>query len=457
MSFYKVSFSIRGRLLWSLLLAVFVLGVSASVVTYQQAKSDINELFDYEMKQMMYTLGLHLSSHPELTQEPLLQVEHDFVTQVWTADGKLLLSAHPGEGPDRVLAPGFSTVGGRNGGWRTFTAQAGDYTLQLAQPLAQRRQMAAAIAFNAVLPVAAIVPIGGLIIWLGIGYALRPLRRVAHEVKARDPSSLKPIVFATLPSEVIPLVDSLNELLGRLDHALQVERQFIADASHELRTPATALALQIDLVESASTAAERKESIREMRRGIDRMQRLIEQILTLARLDPDNVDSPETIDLAKFLEEIHKDFTHLTTIKSIEFLLHTRSRPTIKGELSSLRALVRNLVDNALRYTPHGGKVTIELAAAGGGAIMKIIDSGPGIPEPLHSKVFGRFFRGHGEMDDVGMGLGLAIAKRAAERLGVRLHLGDAPGGQGLAVHIEFPAATATDLRVDEKALVEAL
>lgn len=445
-----MTFSIRARLLGSLLLAIAVLGTSASVATYQSAKSDINELFDYEMKQMIYTLGMHLSSHPELAQEPLLQVDHDFVTQVWAADGTLLLSAHPGEGPDRLLAPGFSTADGRNGGWRTFTAQAGDYRVQIAQPLAHRRQMAAGIALNAVLPVAAIVPVSGLIIWLGIGYALRPLRKITREVQSRDPGSLTPIVFPTLPSEVAPLVRSLNELMGRLDHALQLERQFIADASHELRTPATALGLQIDLLESARTASEYQEAMCDIRRGIERMQHLIEQILTLACLDPDNAPSLESIDLARFVEESHRDFVHLAVAKSIDFELTIRARPAITGEVSSLRALVRNLVDNALRYTSDGGEVSIVLDAADGKPAITITDSGPGIPELMREKVFARFYSGNGNSDGGGTGLGLAIAKRAAERLGVRMQLHDGPGGHGLLALIEFPVHAVRARRADQ-------
>ena len=446
-----MTFSIRGRLLWSLLFAIAVLGASASVVTYQRATSDINELFDHEMKQMTYALGMHISAHPELAQEPLLREDHDFLTQVWGPKGELLASSHGHRGPDQLLSPGFSEVAGSGERWRTYTARAGEYTLQVAQPVAYRQQKAAKIAFNAVVPVAAIVPIGGLIIWLGIGYGLRPLRHITREVQTRDPKSLAPITLGTLPSEVAPLVRSLNALMARLDHALQLERQFIADASHELRTPATALGLQLDLLESARTPAEHDESIRDIRQGIERMEHLIEQILTLARLDPDIAANIESIDLAPFLEETHSDFLHLAVSKSIDFGLSIDARPTIRGEVPSLRALVRNLLDNALRYTPEGGRVSIALEHADGKAAIKITDSGPGIPEPLREQVFERFFRAHAEGNDSGTGLGLAIAKRAAERLSVRVQLQDGPRGDGLTALVEFPIHVAAERRVDAK------
>lgn len=438
-----MKFSIRGRLFWSLLLAIVVLGTSASVVTYQRAESDVNELFDNEMKQMTHALGMHISAHPELAQEPLLQEENHLLTQVWGPKGELLASSHGHRGPKQLLAPGFSEVTGSGERWRTYTARAGEYTLQVAQPVAYRQQKAAKIAFNAVVPVAAIVPIGGLIIWLGIGYGLRPLRHITREVQTRDPKSLAPITLGALPSEVAPLVRSLNELMARVDHALELERQFIADASHELRTPVTALGLQLDLLESARTAAEREESIRDVRQGIRRMEHLIEQILTLARLDPDIAANIENIDLARFLEETHSDFLHVAALKSINFRLSIHARPNIRGEVPSLRALVHSLMDNALRYTPEGGEVSIALETAGSKAAIIITDSGPGIPEPLRDQVFERFFRAHADGNDNGTGLGLAIAKRAAERLNVRVQLQDRPHGDGLIALVEFPVHVA--------------
>lgn len=303
-----MKFSIRQRLMWALLLAIFALSIAASIATYLQARSDINALLDYEMKQMALTLSMHISAHPELAEESLLRVEHDFVTQVWGKQQQLLFSSRPGIGPDRMMPEGFSNFGDSGNIWRTFTAIAGDYALQVAQPQSLRRRMAADIALRAMVPVLAIIPIGGLIIWLVVGYGLRPLRMIAQEVESRDPASLQLIEPVRLPSEVAPLVTSLNDLLGRLDHALKFEREFIADASHELRTPVTALNLQLGLLETASTAQERDESIQDLKRGVERMRRFIEQILTLARLDPENTEKMGLIDIPALIRDIHEDY-----------------------------------------------------------------------------------------------------------------------------------------------------
>ena len=434
-----MKFSIRQRLMWALLLAIFVLSMGASVATYLQARSDINTLFDYEMQQMTRILSTHISAHPNLAEEPLLRVEHDFVTQVWGKQQQLLLSSRPGFGPDRMLSEGFSNFGESSNGWRTFTLMAGNYTLQVAQPHSLRRQMATDIALKAMLPILAIIPIGGLVIWLVVGYGLKPLRMITREVESRDPGSLRLIKTAKLPSEVAPLVTSLNDLLGRLDHALKFEREFIADASHELRTPVTALSLQLGLLETASTAQERDESIQDLKRGVERMSRLIEQILTLARLDPENTEKMSLIDITALIRDIHEDYARIATTKAIDFTVNTEDQVIVKGDLASLMALIRNLLDNAMRYTPVGGVVTLQVNNQHAAPQIRMTDSGPGIPVDIREKVFSRFFRADHASDNMGTGLGLAIAKRAAERLGASIQLEDGPGGTGLNVLIRFP------------------
>lgn len=431
--------SIRLRLMWALLLAIFALSIAASVAAYLQARSDVNTLFDYEIQQMTLTLSMHISAHPKLTEEPLLRVEHDFVTQIWGRQHQLLLSSRPGLGPNRVMSEGFANFGESDKGWRTFTAIAGDYVLQVAQPQSLRRQMAADIALKAMLPILAIIPIGGLVIWLVVGFGLKPLRMIAREVETRDPNSLRLIEATKLPSEVAPLVTSLNALFGRLDHALKFEREFIADASHELRTPVTALSLQVGLLETASTAQERDESIQDLKRGVERMRRLIEQILTLARLDPENTEKMGLIDIMALIRDIHEDYVRIATTNAIDFTVNTEDQVIVKGDLTSLTALIRNILDNAMRYTPAGGVVTLHVNNQHVTPQIRITDSGPGIPVDLREKVFSRFFRADHASDNMGAGLGLAIARRAAERLSASLQLEDGPEGNGLTVLIRFP------------------
>lgn len=433
-----MNFSIRKRLLWTMLSTLLVLAVGASSVTYMRARSDVNKLFDYEMEQMGYALTMHIASHPKLTEDPLLRIEHDFVTQVWSKSGKLLFSSRPGTGPVTVLDNGFSDYEGSTG-WRTFTTSGGNYVLQVAHPQTLRRKLATEIALNAMLPIVAIVPIGGALIWLLLGYGLAPLRSIAREVESRDPAVLQPLTLSDRPLEIAPLVRSLNDLLGRLDRALKVEREFIADASHELRSPITALQLQVELLETATNDSERAGLIADIKQGVGRISRLIEQILTLARLDPDYDGEPEKIQLHKFIGEIHQELLPLAVSKSIRLREDLLSPATITGDPTSLRALLRNLIDNALRYTPEYGTVDIRLDIKQTGPEITIADSGPGIPIDMRSKAFTRFYRGDNVSEITGTGLGFAIAKRAAERLKARLLLQDGVTGKGLTVLVHFP------------------
>ena len=435
-----MNFSIRKRLLWTMLVTLLVLAVGASSVTYMRARSDINKLFDYEMEQMVYALAMHIASHPELTEEPLLRIEHDFVTQVWSKTGKLLFSSKPGTGPVSVLENGFSDFGG-SAGWRTFTTGGGNYVLQAAHPQTLRRKLATEIALNAMLPILAIVPIGGALVWLLLGYGLAPLRLIAREVESRDQKVLLPLSLSGRPSEIMPLVYSLNDLLGRLDRALKVEREFIADASHELRSPVTALQLQLELLESTREESGRAELIADIRQGVSRISRLIEQILTLARLDPDYGAQTETIRLQEFITGIYEDLQPQAAAKSIRFTLNADSPASITGDATSLRALLRNLVDNAIRYTPVNGEITTELSTSDKGAEITITDTGPGMSGDVRRKAFARFYRGDNVPETTGTGLGLAIARRAADRLGARLTLEDGRTGSGLTAVVGFPNA----------------
>jgi len=278
----------------------------------------------------------------------------------------------------------------------------------------------------------------GTLIWLLLGYGLAPLRSIAREVESRDPKVMLPLSLSGRPLEITPLICSLNDLLGRLDRALKVEREFIADASHELRSPVTALQLQLELLESTSGESERSELIADIRQGVGRISRLIEQILTLARLDPDYSGKTEMISLQDFIKEIYRDLQPHATIKSIRFSQNTAFPAAISGDPTSLRALLRNLVDNAIRYTPSGGAVTIDLTATDFGPEIVIADSGPGIPEEVRGKAFSRFYRGDNVPETTGTGLGLAIAQRAAERLGARLSLENSQTGTGLIAMVRF-------------------
>jgi two-component system OmpR family sensor kinase len=247
-----------------------------------------------------------------------------------------------------------------------------------------------------------------------------------------------------LPSEIRPLADALNDLLGRLDQSFSLQRRFAADAAHELRTPLTALNLQVQLAERAQTDADRARAFERLRQGIRRATRLVQQLLTMARLDPDAATAtPTSIDVGKLVASVVEDARPLAAERAIALNCEGTTDPAcVNGSEDALRILFNNLVDNALRYTPAGGRVLTAVARDQDGVQVVVEDTGPGIPEEERERVFDRFYRGR-SAEATGTGLGLAIVSQVAEmhRGAVTLEAAD-PGSGGLRVRVRLPAAT---------------
>jgi signal transduction histidine kinase len=275
--------SLRRRLLvWSLAI-VLLGGVIAGGVVFYQARKQANELFDYQLRQLAFTLRDrdYIPSQQALTSEGL-----DFVIQVWAPDSRLLYRTHPQIDIPGPSETGFADVATPLGTWRVFTIQHRGFWIQVAQHRLAREALAFSASWPTLLPVPAGAPSDGILMWGLVGREVRFLRSTAQAVARRTPESLEPIEDASVPEEVQPLVDSLNGLMARLGGALAQQRQFIADAAHELRTPLTALRLQLQLAERAKDAAERDKAHEMLRQGIARASRMVEQLLTLAREDP---------------------------------------------------------------------------------------------------------------------------------------------------------------------------
>jgi two-component system OmpR family sensor kinase len=273
---------------------------------------------------------------------------------------------------------------------------------------------------------------------------LRPLETVASAVKARTPSSLEPLPEERLPEEIRPVVTALNDLLPRLARALEMQRAFIADAAHELRTPLTAVRLQLQLAERAQDERERAAALASLRDGLDRTTHLVEQLLTLAREEPGGAAVRERgdVDLAALAAEVVSSLSPFAESKSIDLgLARSEAGLVLRGEGEALRALLSNLVDNALRYTPRGGRVDVSAFRVPEGLVIEVHDTGPGIPPEERTRVFDRFYRRAGA-DLPGSGLGLAIVKSVAERHGATVTLDDGPDGHGLIARVVFAGAT---------------
>jgi two-component system OmpR family sensor kinase len=302
-----------------------------------------------------------------------------------------------------------------------------------------RNELAATAAFRTLTPFLLLLPAMGLLVWFTVGRGMRPLEAMARAVKARTPTALQPLPDRGVPFEIQPLVAALNDLLRRLDRTLGAQRQFVADAAHELRTPLTALGLQIQLAERAATAEERAAAFATVKEGLTRAAHLIDQLLTLARQEPDVTESPGgNVDLNDLARQVIAEHMLLAATKSIDLGMGRGEAVAVSGDRDGLHIMLRNLVDNAVRYTPEGGKIDVSVYAGPEGPVLEVTDSGPGIAPADRARVFDRFYRGAGQ-EIPGSGLGLAIVRNIAERHHARVILGEGPGARGLSAKVVFP------------------
>jgi two-component system OmpR family sensor kinase len=429
--------SIRRRLLVWLLAAVLAGGLTAAGVVFFQARAEANDLFDYQLRQLALTLRDRTFIPSEFAEALKGEDALDFAIQVWGADGTKLYESHRSLRVPGAVQLGFTTQDSASGRWRIFAIQQRGLTIQVAQPVVVRDRLAVEAALRTLLPFLVALPLMGLLIWRLVGQEMKVLESTASAVARRTPESLEPIATRSVPAEIQPLVLALNGLLGRLGAALSRQRQFIADAAHELRTPLTALKLQLQLAERARDIAEREKAHAMLGEGIARAVRLVEQLLALARLDPDAPAKRDAIDLASLalaVVEVH----NARAVEAGLALEADAGEPVpVRGDHAALETLVDNLVDNALRYT-RAGRVLVRVRSVGHGAILEVEDTGPGIAPAERQRVFDRFYRGESAPTG-GTGLGLAIVKRIAERHGASVELGDGVGGTGLRAVVRFP------------------
>jgi two-component system, OmpR family, sensor kinase len=431
--------SIRHRLLVWLLSSVLAGGLLAAGVVFFQAREEANELFDYQLRQLALTLRDRIYLPQQLAE--VLQGEEalDFVIQVWAPDGTRLYNSHPKLRVPGAVQIGFSDVQGDDQ-WRVFAIQQRGLTIQVAQPLSERSRLAFAAAWRTLIPFLVALPLMGFLIWHLVGRELRFLESTAQAIARRTPEALEPIAGEEIPEEIQPLVAALNGLLGRLGSALTQQRHFIADAAHELRTPLTALRLQLQLAERSQDAAERQKAYGMLREGIARATRVVEQLLALARQDPDvPVEGEAPVDLSELAKSVADAQAAAAEAKGLSLTVEASGPVVVMGERDALRALLENLVDNAIRYTASG-RVTVRAGAAADGSFLEVEDTGPSIPPAERERVFDRFYRGETATVN-GSGLGLAIVRRIAQRHRGEVQLLDARDGTGLRVRVRFPAS----------------
>lgn len=427
--------SIRGRLLLWQIGALLLTGLIASVVTYLLAWDGFNRVRDFGLEQIAYSVVRHGVEYEG--DEEVREDRGQFISQIWGSDGRLLNSSIDNVGPP-MQEPGLHEVEWDHARWRVYALKEGGLTIQVASNMANRARKFAQIFPWLLIPLGVLVLVLGLVIRAAVARALAPLEQVRGEIARLGAPQLQALDGKGLPDEVAPLVDALNDLLRRLDAAMSAQRRFIADAAHELRSPLTAIRLQSQLAGSAGDAGARAAALAQLAAGIDRAAHLVEQLLDMARLEPEARRVQfEAVALDALIKTCVADFSAQAEARSIDLGVGTCEPLSVSGEAASLRVLLRNLIDNALRYCPPGARVDVELQREADTALLSVSDNGPGIPAEARERVFERFQRLAGA-EVTGSGLGLAIARQVATLHGGTIRLADAPGG-GLRVELRLP------------------
>jgi two-component system, OmpR family, sensor kinase len=450
--------SLRRTLVVSMLLAVVSVVLAGTFAVHRELAEELGELYDAELAR---EAGGALRAPAGL--EPDFAKAHDdpgqdIIVTVWKDDGSapLVLAGNSvasrlGVDLRRPQRVGYTTelLGDRD--WRIYSIAGDRAWVSAAQPTAVRDQATGKIERRLRLLLAAMVTMIAALVWYLVGRGLFPLRRFAEEVARRSPGALQPVSAGGLPAEIAPVAIALNALLGRLERALAAQQTFVADAAHELLTPLTAVQVHLQMLERAHTEKRRHAARENLRHGLNRCIRLARQLLTLARQSPETPHPPfRAVDLAAVASDVVSEAQAAARARETDVGVAAGAPACACGDADSLRLLVRNLIDNAIKYTPPGGRVDLVTGTEEGIAWLTVSDSGPGIPEGDRERVFDRFFR-RGGSDVDGSGLGLAIVREIAHRHGATVKLTSPGKLGGLDAEIRMEATSADELAVEHK------
>ena len=437
--------SIRRRLLLWLSPALLMTGFAFAALTWFNAHEEIDELFDKVLRETAYA-QLNNPYSPGAAPAPATRNpdnDIDLITQVWDRGGQLRYRSHPFPLLPAGTGEGWSNVDWQGSSWRVFGLRSSEGLIQVAQAHNERRETANEIALRLLAPVLILLPGLAGLVWFGLGRGLHPLQLVVEAVQARTPEALGPIPDEGLPCEVATLARALNDLLFRLNETLAAQRQFTADAAHELRTPLAALSLQAQVAERCVDPDRKAAALAKLRQGIARASHLVQQLLTLARLDPEAGQRPfAPVRLDSLARAVMADQASLASNRGINLGVEALEPAIVPGDEAALRIMLANLLDNAIRYSPAGGRVNIGVRMDGDEVWLEVRDDGPGIPPAERRRVFDRFYRIPGVVEP-GSGLGLAIVRRIAERHDAIVQLAEGESGRGLVVQIHWIRATA--------------
>ena len=388
--------------------------------------------------------------NPTITQDDLysenkiLKLAPQIIYQVWNLKNKKLLLHSPDTQATTLSnkTPGWSNIEYNKDNWRVLTSRDTEKNVAIivAQRNSSRNALETLLTRDSILIILITAPFFALLIWIIVGRALNTLIKVTEEVKMRSPGNLHPVDIDSAPTEIAPLLKELNNLFVCLKDALEREKRFAADAAHELKTPLAALKTQTQAALKADNSKELKQALKKIITGVERSSHVINQLLILSRMVPQShTISMEHVDLNQLVTTICALLAPDAINKNIDFSLDCQIKPAmINASKTSIDILLRNLIDNSIRYTPEHGKIVVTTAKHEHSIILSVCDNGPGIPYELHNRVFERFYRIVGN-NATGSGLGLGIVKQIATIHDAQIQLAEGIEGKGLGIYIRFP------------------
>lgn len=445
--------SIRYFLLISLLLSITIASAINGVGNYLLDEQVIQPYLDSQLIRVASLLDIlietktinsetsnHIISYLQ-TSQPL--TKQKFLFQVWNKKGELLLqSTQKGDLSFKDVPIGFSDDVMQGDDWRIYATY--DKNMQdkiiVAEEYNLRRELADDIARSNANILLITYPVFGLLVWFIISLALRSVTRVTNEISSRASTFLEPVQLTEIPNEIKPLVGELNQLFIRLKLAFERNKRFSADAAHELKTPLAALKTHVQVALKAEDEAERKKALQKVIESVDRSSHVVAQLLTLSRLgEEETLSDVKPLDLHKLATEILAYLAPHALEKDIDLeFLPAPPEATIFGNDTAIGILIRNIVDNAIRYTPPKGEVKVQILDTGTQIIFRVTDTGSGIPAELRERVFERFYRILGTKAS-GSGLGLAIVSQIAALHHCNIELNTPESGVGLQFDVAFP------------------
>lgn len=436
--------SLRARLAFALFLLLTCVGVAAVAAAYLVVESEPDDLLDDQLRQIAMFVGDE--ARPLPPPDPPIEAHDAVLIVIRDGSGKIIRRSDDSVDLPPATETGFSDVVANGEGWRTYAIVTADRVIQAAQREETRDELANEAAFHAVAPIVLLIPLSWIVLGVLVTRLFRPLDALTEELRVAPAERNRPLSTDGLPSEVAPLVEQVNGLLSRQNELLELRKRFVSDAAHQLRTPLTALQLQVSNLARAPGSYAVAAEVSEIRRGIRRMTRLTSQLLDLARAEaPDDPAAVHATDLSLALRRVIETVLPLANERGVDLGVVSDVIAKVGCREQDLTASLMNVIDNAVRYTPTGGRVDVASAFAGIGVEVTVRDTGPGVEHGDLDRVFERFARVGGAVDngaaDGGAGLGLAIVRAAAARSGMEVRLENASAPRGLRVTIAMPLA----------------